>query len=50
MCPGDPLGNHGQRPISPTVVFEPVLAHEDGMSVSELSPNFGDGLKDQAAT
>ena len=32
MCPGDLLGNHGQRAIVPAVVFEPVLAHEDGMS------------------
>src|SRR5260370_11448868 len=34
MCPGDPLGNHGQRPIALAVVFEPVLACEDGMGVS----------------
>src|SRR5260370_38104339 len=34
MCPGDPLGNHGQRPIALAVVFEPVLAREDGMGVS----------------
>ncbi len=33
MCPGDPLGNHGQRPIALALVFEPLLAHEDGMGV-----------------
>jgi hypothetical protein len=39
MCPGDPLGNHGQRPIPLTVVFEPVLAHEDDMGVSTPLPH-----------
>ena len=39
MCPGDPLGNHGQRPIPLTVVFEPVLAHENGMGVTPPLPN-----------
>src|SRR3954452_1088573 len=39
MCPGDPLGNHGQRPIPLTVVFEPVLADEDGMGVSTPLPH-----------
>jgi hypothetical protein len=39
MCPGDPLGKHGQRPIPLTVVFEPVLAHEDGMGVSAPLPH-----------
>ena len=34
MCPGDPFGNHGQRPIVLALVFEPVLAHEDGMGVT----------------
>ena len=34
MCPGDLLGNHGQRPIALAVVFEPLLAHEDGMGVA----------------
>jgi hypothetical protein len=33
MCPGDPLGNHGQRAIALALVFEPLLAHEDGMGV-----------------
>jgi hypothetical protein len=41
MCPGDPLGNHGQRPIPPALVFEPVLAHEDGMGVSAPLPHQG---------
>src|ERR1700720_1734280 len=41
MCPGDPLGNHGQRPIALAVVFEPVLAHEDGMGVSAPLPHQG---------
>ena len=39
MCPGDPLGDHGQRPIALAVVFEPVLAHEDGMGVSAPLPH-----------
>ena len=34
MRPGDPLGNHRQRPIALALVFEPVLAHEDGVGVS----------------
>ena len=41
MGPGDPLGNHGQRPIPLTVVFEPILAHEDGMGVSTPLPHQG---------
>jgi hypothetical protein len=39
MCPGDLLGNHGQRPIALAVVFEPVLAREDGMGVSTPLPH-----------
>src|SRR6202030_3655617 len=39
MCPGDPLGNHGQRPIALAVVFEPVLAHEDGMGMCTPLPH-----------
>ena len=41
MCPGDPLGDHGERPIPLAVVFEPVLAHEDGMGVSAPLPHQG---------
>jgi len=41
MCPGDPLGNHGQRAIALAVVFEPVLACEDGMGVSAPLPHQG---------
>src|SRR6202162_2153048 len=41
MSPGDPLGNHGQRPIPLAVVFEPVLAHEDGMGLSAPLPHQG---------
>src|SRR6201993_1696712 len=41
MSPGDPLGNHGQRPIVLAVIFEPVLAHEDGMGVSAPLPHQG---------
>src|SRR6516225_11133131 len=41
MCPGDLLGNHGQRPIVLAVVFETVLAHEDGMGVSAPLPHQG---------
>jgi len=41
MCPGDPLGNHGQRPIALALVFEPVLAREDGMGVSAPLPHQG---------
>src|SRR5689334_7325400 len=25
ICPGDPLGDHGQRRIAPALVFEPIL-------------------------
>ena len=39
MCPGDPLGNHGQRPIPCAFVFEPVLAHEDGIGASAPLPH-----------
>ena len=41
MCPGDPLGNHGQRPIPCAFVFEPVLAHEDGMGLTAPLPHQG---------
>src|ERR1700720_3835748 len=41
MSPGDPLGNHGQRPIPLAVVFEPVLADEDGMGVAAPLPHQG---------
>ena len=41
MCPGDPLGDHGERPIALAVVFEPVLAHEDGMGASAPLPHQG---------
>jgi len=41
MYPGDPLGNHRQRPIPPALVFEPVLAHEDGMGASAPLPHQG---------
>jgi hypothetical protein len=39
MCPGNPLGDHGQRPIALAVIFEPVLADEDGMGVSAPPPH-----------
>ena len=29
MCPGNPLGDHGQRAIALAVIFEPVLADEE---------------------
>src|SRR6202035_5244609 len=41
MCPCDPLGNHGQRPIALALVFEPVLAREDGMGVTAPLPHQG---------
>jgi hypothetical protein len=41
MCPGDLLGNHGQRPIALALLFEPVIAHEDGMSASAPLPHQG---------
>src|SRR6202022_1558003 len=41
MCPGDPLGNHRQRPIAVSLVFEPVLAHEDGMGLTAPLPHQG---------
>src|SRR6202011_1060471 len=39
MGPGDPLGDHGQRAIALAVIFEPVLAYEDGMGVSAPPPH-----------
>jgi len=39
MCPGDLLGNHGQRAIALALVFEPVIAHEDGMGVPAPLPH-----------
>jgi hypothetical protein len=36
-----PRGNHGQRPIPLTVVFEPVLVHEHGMGVPAPLPHQG---------
>ena len=39
MCPGNPLGDHGQRAIALAVIFEPVLAYEDGMGVSAPLPH-----------
>src|ERR1700719_1765831 len=39
MCPGNPLCNHAQRAIALAVVFEPVLAHKDGMGVSAPLPH-----------
>src|SRR5271167_1432350 len=41
MCPNDLLGNHGQRAIALAVVFEPVLAHEDGMGAPAPLPYQG---------
>jgi hypothetical protein len=41
MCPGNPLGNHRLRPIPLAVVFEPILAHEDGMGVTAPLPHQG---------
>src|SRR4029077_14805946 len=41
MCPGDPLGNHSERPIPLAIVFEPFLAHEDGMGVTAPLPHQG---------
>src|SRR5215467_826879 len=39
MRPGDPLGDHGQRAIVLALIFEPVLANEDGMGVSAPVPD-----------
>ena len=39
MCPGDPLGDHGQRPIALAVVFESVIARENGMGASAPLPH-----------
>jgi hypothetical protein len=39
MCPGNLPGNHGQRAIALALVFEPVLAHEDGMGVPAPLPH-----------
>ena len=34
MRPGNPLGDHGQRTITLALILEPVLANDDGVSVS----------------
>src|SRR5215467_7323621 len=39
MRSGDPLGDHGQRAIMLALIFEPVLANEDGMGVSAPVPD-----------
>ena len=39
MRPGDPFGNHRQRPVSLALVLEPVLAHNDGVGVSTPLPH-----------
>src|SRR5215472_11967771 len=39
MRPGDPLGDHRQRAIVLALIFEPVLANEDGMGVSAPVPD-----------
>src|ERR1700730_15966851 len=39
MCPGNPLRNHAQRAIALALVFDPFLAHEDGMGVSAPLPH-----------
>src|SRR5260370_5133557 len=39
MCPGNPLRNHAQRAIALALVFEPFLAHKDGMGVSAPLPH-----------
>src|SRR6202040_2619166 len=49
MCPGDPLGNHGQRPILPAVVFEPVLADEDRMGATAPLPHQGRAVLQHSA-
>ena len=38
MWPSDPLGNHGQRPVA-LAVFEPILAHEDGVGLTAPLPH-----------
>jgi hypothetical protein len=51
MCPGDLLGDHGQRVIAMAVIFEPVLAYEDGMGVPAPLPNQGrTGLQHDTGT
>ncbi|HWX76969.1 MAG TPA: hypothetical protein VNY32_05810 [Candidatus Acidoferrales bacterium] len=39
MGPGNPLGDHGQRAIALAVIFEPVLAYQDGMGMSAPLPH-----------
>jgi hypothetical protein len=41
MYVGNLPGNHTQRPIALALVFEPILAHEDGMGVSAPLPHQG---------
>src|SRR5215472_2985032 len=39
MRSGNPLSDHGQRAIVLALIFEPVLANEDGMGVSAPVPD-----------
>src|ERR1700738_3943400 len=39
MRPGNPLGDHRQRAIALAVIFDPVLAYQDGMGVSAPPPH-----------
>jgi hypothetical protein len=49
MRSGDPFGDHGQRAIVLTLIFEPVLTNEDGVSVSAPLAHQGRaGLQDDA--
>src|SRR4029077_706188 len=51
MCPGDLRGDHGQRAIAMAVIFEPVLAYEDGMGMPAPLPNQGcTGLQHDTGT
>ena len=34
MRPGDPLGDHAQRPVTLPLILEPAVANEDGVGVS----------------
>ena len=49
MRSGNPLGNHRQRPVTLPLVLKPILAHEDGVSVSApLAHQSRAGLQDDA--
>jgi len=49
MRPGDPFGNHRQRPVALALVFEPALAYENSVRAATPLPHQGRaGFQDDA--